>query len=430
MNSKVGVKDIKMVQVDIGELKPSEYNPRKASEKECQDLRASIEKFGLVDPIIVNSAKKRKNIVVGGHFRLRIAKDLGYKQLPVVYVDLPNVKQEKELNLRLNKNSGSFDYNLLADFDKSLLGDVGFSSEELDIVFPVEVKEDDFDAQAEYEKIQQPTTKPGDLYVLGEHRLVCGDATKKEAYELLLDGQKARMIFTDPPYNVNYKSPGGLTYNSHKFGGTGGKIFNDNKTEGACLEFYIDILTRLHEFSTDDCSIYWWFANKNNWLNRIAFNTVGWHISQIIIWLKNSMVYSRGQDYHRQYEPVMLGWKKGNAHYSNKKIRNFKDVFNLDFNDYLEMLDVWYQKRDPTQKYLHPTQKPVRLAERALRKNSQRGDIVLDAFAGSGSTLIGCEQMLRRCYLMDLDPKYCDVVVKRYETFTGRKAEKKEICKV
>lgn len=147
-------------------------------------------------------------------------------------------------------------------------------------------------------------------------------------------------------------------------------------------------------------------------------------MSQIIIWLKNSPVFSRGQDYHRCYEPCMLGWKKGQAHYTNKKINNLRDVFGLEFQDFEELLDVWYQHRDATQNYLHPTQKPVRLAERALKKNSQREDIVLDVFGGSGSTLMACEQMERAAYLMELDPKYCDVIVKRWEKYTDKTAEK------
>src|SRR3990167_2827582 len=204
-------------------------------------------------------------------------------------------------------------------------------------------------------------------------------------------------------------------------------MFNDNKSDRECIEFYAKCLENLKNYSTDDTTIYWWFANKNNWINREAFRIAGWHMSQIIIWVKNSFVFSRGQDYHRMYESCMLGWREKQPHYKNKKIANLRDVFSLDYGNFAEamklMLDILYQERDNTTKYLHPTQKPVRLAERALKKNSERGDIVIDAFLGSGSTLMACGQMGRVCYGMELDPKYCDVIVQRWEKFTGEKAK-------
>ncbi|MEK6531270.1 MAG: DNA modification methylase [Deltaproteobacteria bacterium] len=199
------------------------------------------------------------------------------------------------------------------------------------------------------------------------------------------------------------------------YGGSGGRIFNDNLSDDDCIKLYSDVLKNLYEHTTDDASIYWWFAMENHSLNAEAFKKTKWHISQIIIWLKNSMVISHGQDYHRQYEPCIFGWKKGKNHYRNKNITDLKDIFNLDFDDFIGMLDVWYEKRDNTATYIHPTQKPVRLAERGLKKNSEPGDIVVDLFGGSGSTLMACDQMVRRARLMELDPKYCDVIVKRWQ---------------
>ncbi len=404
----------------ISELIPAKYNPRQASEKEEKDLDLSIDRFSLADPIIIN----RNNTVIGGHFRLRI---LQRKDIQEVDVRVPNrllsESEEKELNLRLNKNQGSWNFEMLRDFGQDMLLDVGFESMDMDKIFP-EVKEDDFDAQKEYEVINEPVAKQGDIYQLGSHRLMCGDSREPADVALLMRHKLARLIFTDPPYNVDYKSPCGLDYASKKFGGTGGRIFNDNLSDADCLRFYIKALTNLYNFSTDDCSIYWWFANKNEWINRLAFFRSKWHKSQTIIWLKNGPVFSPGQDYHRIYEPCMFGWKKGMAHYKNKRIGNLRDVFNLDFIDFEEMLDVWYQKRDVTSRYVHPTQKPVRLSERAIKKNSERGDILLDLFGGSGSTLMGCEQLDRIAYVMELDPKYVDVIIKRWELFTGKKAEK------
>ncbi len=204
---------MKIQQVKITELKNAPYNPRKWSEEAIENLKNSIQEFGMVDPLIVNYAPERKGIIIGGHFRLKIAKDLGYKEVPVVYVNIPDETKERKLNLRLNKNLGEWDDKLLAEFDEDLLSEVGFSSEELDKIFELETSEDDFDAQAEYEKIGKPKTKLGDLWQLGEHKVLCGDSTQKDAVARLLGGNKADMVFTDPPYNVDYSGRGKNTAN-------------------------------------------------------------------------------------------------------------------------------------------------------------------------------------------------------------------------
>jgi DNA modification methylase len=322
---------------------------------------------------------------------------------------------------------GEWDFCILGkEFGFDFLKGVGFNDFELDKVFERVCKEDrdkvPFDAEEEYEKIEEAKTKRGDIYILGEHRLMCGNSTSREDFERLMEGKKGRLVFTDPPYNVNYKSPAGPTYSSKKFGGSGGKIFNDNLSDKDCLAFYTNTLRNLHKHTSEDATIYWWFASKNQGVNEWALKAANWHISQQIIWLKNSIVLSRGQDYHRVYEPCLVGWKKKQNHYKDKNITKYQDVMMLDKETFAEQLDVWYEKRDNTGNYVHPTQKPVRLAERGLKRNSKSGDIAIDAFGGSGSTLIACEQLGRRCYCMELDPKYCDVIAKRWEMFTGRKA--------
>ncbi len=397
--------------IKIEDIKPHPRNPKM---HETELITKSIKEMGYIEPIILDE----NNVILAGHGRLKALKELKKEEVEVV-VKRGLTEKQKEKYLLLS----NWDDEMLKDFDEDTLSEAGWESDEIDSLFEEIVEEDEFDADDEYEKITEPKTKVGDLYQLGEHRLICGDATKKEDVDILMDGKQARLIFTDPPYNVDYKSQSGLSYDSKKYGGSGGKIFNDDKSDRDCIKFYTDVLKNLYRISTDDVSIYWWFANKNNWINRLAFENANWHMSQIVIWLKNSMVFSRGQDYHRQYEPCMFGWKKKKVHYKNKRISNLKDVFSLDFDDFNEMLDVWYEKRDITSKYVHPTQKPVRLAERALRKNSERGDIVIDMFGGSGSTMMGCEQLNRKCFVMELDPKYCDVIVKRWEKFTGDKAE-------
>lgn len=413
------MREIQMIKT--AEIRPYAKNAKKHPTKQIKQIAESIKVFGFNQPLVLDGS----NVIIVGHGRYEAAKYLELAEVPCVTVDLSE-EDAKAYRLADNKlNESDWDMELVIEelrgLDLEKLKITGFDSDLL-----TDIKEDEFDAEEEYEKIQEPVAKEGDIYELGEHRLMCGDSTKRADVEKLMDGQLARLIFTDPPYNVNYKSPGGLDYSSTKFGGTGGKIFNDDKTDEDCLDFYTDILDNLYKFSTDDVTLYWWFANKNNHINRQAFENANWHMSQIIIWLKNSMVFSRGQDYHRQYEPCMFGWKNKKTHYKNKKINNLKDVFNLDFDDYNEMLDVWYEKRDVTQKYVHPTQKPLRLAERALKKHSEKGDVVVDLFGGSGSTLMACEQMGRVCRSMELDPKYVDVIIKRYESYTGKQARKIE----
>ncbi len=411
----------KEIMVKLSDIKPYKKNAKQHPKKQVDQIAFSIENYGFNQPLVLDL----KNVIIVGHGRFEASKKLGLDEAPCYIVNLPADKA-KEYRLADNKtNESDWDQELLIEalkeIDEKIVESMGF---DLDLV--KDIAEDDFNSQEEYDKIDEPVAKLGEIYQLGRHRLMCGDSAKREDMKKLMDGKLGRMIFTDPPYNVDYKSPGGLDYDSKKYGGSGGKIFNDNKTDEDCVAFYTDVLKNLYEFSTDDVTIYWWFANKNNHLNREAFDNADWHMSQIVIWLKNSMVFSRGQDYHRMYEPCMMGWKRKKVHYKNKKINNLKDVHNLDYEDFHEMLDVWYERRDSTQHYVHPTQKPLRLPERALKKNSKKDDIVIDLFGGSGSTLMACDQKDRSCYSMELDPKYVDVIIKRWEEYTNKKAEK--IC--
>lgn len=410
---------IDMVQIET--LKPSEYNPRKISEHDRAELKKSLEKYGFVEPIVANRAPGREGIIIGGHQRFHAAKEMGMAQVPVFWVEIAELAREKELNVRLNRNQGAWDYGLLEDFFKTdELLEWGFEKVEIDFK-ERKVREE---TEPTPEPPEIPRTKAGDLYELGGvHRLLCGDATRKEDFEKLMGSDKARLVFTDPPYSVNYESTAGNSYSEGKYG-SDGKIFNDDKDPEEALRFYKKILKNLYVFTADDAPIYWWFANKMNWINRLAWIDTEWFMAQIIIWLKETMIFSLGQDYHRCYEPCMFGWKKGKAHFTNKKIANLRDVILMDKNDFSEFLDVWYERRDKTNEYVHPTQKPVQLARRALRKSSVEGDFVLDAFGGSGSTLIACEQMKRKARLMELDPKYCDVIVKRWCNFTNEDPEK------
>ncbi len=404
------------------DLKFWEDNPRTVSPAALQQLRNKIISKGLHAVLTIDT----DNTVLSGNQRLMIARELGLEEVWVILPERTLTEQERiEVALESNINEGEWVYSALSKFDQDLLRAIGFNPVQIDRIYDLKTSEDEFDADAEAAKIITPTSQRGEVYQLGKHRLMCGDSVSGDDMAKLMGDELADLVFTDPPYMVDYKSPGGLSYNSTKFGGSGGKIFNDNLSDEDALQFYIQVLKNLDKFSKDYTPIYWWFANKNNLINRLAFDETGWFMSQIIIWLKNSMIFSQGQDYHRCYEPCMFGWKKGKKHFKNKEIANYKDVFGtMEFDEFQHYLDVWFQKRDNTAEYLHPTQKPIKLAERALHKSSTPDGIVVDLFGGSGSTLMACEQMHRQARLMELDPKYVDVIILRWEKFTGNKAVK------
>ena len=401
---------MQIIEVPLQDLKEAEYNPRQMTEKQVKDLTESIKRFGLVDPIIVNSHKGRENVVVGGHQRLKIAFILGLTTIPVVYVNLDE-KKERELNLRLNRNLGEWDYNMLANFNEEELLNVGFTSEELDKMFNLEEDEDIFDIQFEYEKLKQPISKLGDLYQLENHRLLCGDATKKEDVERLMNGEKADMVFTDPPYNVDYSGRGKKTSN---------KIMMDNQSQEDFIEFSEKFIKNIKDFTKNGATFYICSGWSSYATFVYALRKNGLYFSQPLIWIKN--VASMGwNDYRYKHEqvikvknkvrknqPILYGWNEGKHYFISER----------------DETDVWEVKRRASNTMIHPTQKPLELIGRAIRNSSKRGEIILDLFGGSGSSLISAEREGRIAYLNELDPKFVDVAIKRWEQYTNNKAVK------
>jgi|TARA_Y100000034_G_scaffold91620_1_gene110564 DNA modification methylase len=374
-----------VVSVDIGCLNDSEYNPRKLTKKQFQDIKNSLTKYGFVENIVVNENKDRKNIIIGGHQRVRVAKAMGMKNIPVHYVDIGDIKQEKELNIRLNKNSGEWDWDLLANiFDETDLMDWGFDDDDLQFkeLDTVEGLTDEDDVP---EAPEDPITKQGDLWLLGEHRVLCGDATKKEDVERLMDGQKADMVFTDPPYGYKYLS-NRCSQSKHK------EILNDDKI--------LDFLPACKKFMLENSTIYVCgsFQTISKWIEYVSKH---FFYKNLIVWKKNN--WSMGDlkgSFAGQHELIIF------ANQGKVEILGKRDT------------DVWeFNKETPK---LHPTQKPIELIEFAMSKF--KGGIILDLFGGSGSTLIACEKTNRNCYMMELDPHYCDVIVKRWEDYTGKEA--------
>lgn len=376
---------------NTADLLPADYNPRKdlkPGDAEYEKLKRSIEQFGYVEPVIWNQTTGH---VVGGHQRLKVLMDMGMTEVDCVVVAMDEEK-EKALNIALNKISGDWDKDKLAlliadlqgaDFDVSL---TGFEPAEIDDLFKDTlkdgIKDDDFDVGAE---LAQPTmTKLGDIWTLGRHRLICGDSTKAETYDLLMGSTKANLVITDPPYNVNYE-------------GSAGKIKNDNMADDTFYNFLLDAYTQMHSAMADDASIYVFHADTEGLNFRKAFADAGFYLSGCCIWKKQSLVLGRSP-YQWQHEPCLYGWKKNGKHqwYTGRKETT-----------------IWEFDK-PKKNGDHPTMKPIPLLAYPIMNSSMSNSVVLDPFGGSGSTLIACEQTDRICYTVELDEKFCDVIVKRY----------------
>lgn len=400
---------MKVKEYDINQLISAEYNPRQLSQRQYQNLRNSIQRFGLVDPILINVNKKRKNIIIGGHQRVNIAKVLGIEKVPCVELDL-TLEQERELNIRLNQNTGDWDFDILADnFDLNELIDFGFEEKDLKLDMFEEEKEgltDDDDIPEDVESV----CKLGDLWKLGNHRLLCGDSTKKENIELLLDGNKADMLFTDPPYGISFKgqvlshtSKNGKRVDNYKVANTNHNIIkNDELTDGDLYSFCYNFLEAIKKTNISSWYICFSQLDLDILLQAMRKNKMEWR--SIIAWVKNQATLSN-KDYKLRYEPIVYG-QSGGSFYGKR----------------YKQEDVWEIQRT-LKNDLHPTMKPIDLIVKAINNSSKKDDIVLDVFLGSGSTLIACEKTNRVCYGMELDPHYCDVIINRWEQYTGKKAE-------
>lgn len=384
-------------KVNIDRLVPYARNARTHSKEQILQLRASLREFGFVNPVIVD---KDLNIIAG-HGRVLAAKEEGITEVPCVFAEHLTEAQKRAYIIadnRLALNAG-WDAELLSveiadlqgvDFDISLLG---FDDAELNKLMGgmEEVKDDDFDVDAELQRTA--ITKAGDLWLLGKHRLVCGDSTKGATFELLMEDKQANLTVTDPPYNVNYE-------------GSAGKIKNDNMADDKFYQFLLDAFTLTEKAMAKDASIYVFHADTEGLNFRRAFSDAGFYLSGTCIWKKQSLVLGRSP-YQWQHEPILFGWKKAGKHawYSDRK-----------------QTTIWDFEK-PKKNGEHPTMKPVPLIAYPIVNSSMTGCIVLDPFGGSGSTLIACEQTDRVCFTVELDEKFCDVIVKRYIEQVGSDKE-------
>jgi DNA modification methylase len=387
----------------VGKLVPYDKNPRTHSTEQVNQIAASIAEFGFLNPILVDTAAG----IIAGHGRLQAAKQLGLAQVPVVVLDhLTDVQKrayviaDNKLALNAGWDEGLLRAEMVAlsaeNFDLPV---IGFSDEELaGILAEPTVADGNTDEDTVPEAPITPVSKPGDVWKLGNHRLLCGDSTVLANVEKVLDGALADMVFTDPPYNVDYGNSA-----KDKQRGTSRTIMNDNLGDSFAQFLYdscVNILTVCKG------AIYICMSSSELHTLQKAFIDAGGKWSTFVIWAKNTFTLGRA-DYQRQYEPILYGWKQGADHF---------------WCGARDQGDVWFVNK-PVRNELHPTMKPVELVERAIQNSSKSRDIVLDCFGGSGTTLIACEKLNRQCRMIELDPKYADVIVKRWEEFTGKKAE-------
>lgn len=390
-SKRVKTSDMEWKILPIGSLKPAAYNPRKQlkpGDKEYEKIKKSIEEFGYVEPIIVNYDMT----VIGGHQRLTVLKNLGYEEVQCVVVHIEDEHKVKALNIALNKITGAWNEQLLADLIVDLqsvdfnVDLTGFEAPEVEQLFSKvynkKIKEDDFDVDGELAK---PTVaKAGDIWLLGDHRVICGDATLPETYERLMAGKKANMVLTDPPYNVDVEE-------------TAGKIKNDNMPDDKFYQFLFAAFVNMEQNMEQDASIYVFHADTQGLNFRKAFKDAGFYLSGCCIWKKNALVLGRSP-YQWQHEPCLFGWKLNGRHqwYSDRK-----------------QTTIWEYDRPKASKE-HPTMKPIALMAYPIQNSSMSHCIILDPFLGSGSTLMACQQTGRICYGIELDEKFVDVIVRRY----------------
>lgn len=419
----------------VDDLKAAAYNPRKdlqPGDAEYEKLKRSILEFGYVEPVIWN---KRTGIVVGGHQRLKVMKDLGYTEVDCVIVDLDESK-EKALNIALNKISGEWNNDLLADLLRDLDGSgyditlTGFDLAEAQELFGSgsmeNVHEDEFDAESALAETTDCMTVSGDLWLLGEHRLLCGDCTQIEDVRRVLDGKAADVMVTDPPYNVDYGSA--IVGKNKSKTRDNSNIANDNLSDDEFYQFLLAFYKAAESGLKKGAPVYVFHSTKETVNFTKAMVDAGFKYAQTLVWYKNHFTLGR-QDYQWIHEPILYGWKEGAGHYfvdDRTQPTVYEDlrlaVKKMGKAELVELLEKILEKpttvvkdNKPSKSPDHPTMKPITLCAKLIFNSSHEGDTVFEPFCGSGSTLIAAAQLDRKCCAIELEPRYCDVIVRRYK---------------
>ncbi len=403
----------------LSDLIKNGYNPRSLSENEKRDLEKSIKEFGTVVPVVINIGS-RANIIIGGEQRVKVYADLGIDSIECMVPSRElTLEEEKELNLRLNKNTGSWNEELLKEFDMSLLLDVGFGDEELQNLFDdVDVTEDDFDLEKAIKETPVAKVKLGEIYELGKHRLLVGDSTDENQVKELMKDDLADIIFCDPPFNISWE-----------YGGKYGGEYKDNKSEKEYYDFIDKSIETGRKFSKPDSHFFYWSDPNSIGLTQSLYDKHGIRKRRVCLWIKSNQNCTPKIAWNRLYEPCTYGTI--GKPYLNPNFRNANEILNQEvttgnqvLDELQDMIDLWLVKRDNTQNYLHPTQKPVPLNEKPFKRCSAPLHVVFSGFAGSGSDLIACEELNRVWRGVEKDPIFATIVIDRWEKFTNLKAKK------
>lgn len=425
---------MRIVEKNIDDLKPYENNPRH-NDNAVGPVAESIAAFGFKVPIIID----RDGVIIAGHTRHKAAQKLGLKKVPCIIASDLTPEQIKAFRLADNKVGELATWNMnlefleLSELDKINFDMVRFGFDPIQNKDRGEIIEDE---PPEPDNTRPPVTRPGNVWQLGRHRLICGDSTDAATFEKLTEGAPVDMILTDPPYNVDYSAKNEMLNRADKGNRNARAIENDKMTDGNFYAFLLDVYKNLFEVAKEGAAIYICHADMEsvNFIN--AFKAAGFHLAQRLIWNKNILVIGRN-DYHWKHEPILYGWKPGAAHYFTDSraettvIEDKPDINKMsktELKDYIKQLleqgppATVINADKPLRNAEHPTMKPVKLMAYFIRNSSRPGETVLDVFAGSGSTLIAAEQTGRTCYAAELDARYCDVIIKRWENLTGEKA--------
>lgn len=414
---------MKIQKIPVRQINPAPYNPRvdlKPGDNEYEKLKASIETYGYIEPLVWN---KRTGTLVSGHQRFKVLLAKGVSAVDVSVVDLP-VPKEKALNLALNKIAGRWDEEKLAnlleeltnipDFNIEL---TGFDLPEISSLFDSqnEAEEDNFNTDEVAQSIEKPITQKGDLIELGKHRIFCGDSSNSSDLKKLIGKDKVNLVHTDPPYNVNYYGGNRPNASSRpKNSKQWARIYSDNMDQAGYEKWLKKVFQNITPCLQKGTPLYIWNGHKQFGPMHTILGDLGFHIACVITWAKESFAISYA-DYNQQTEFCLYAWKKDNGPH----------IWHGPTNE----STLWQINRDRTNSYIHPTQKPIALASRAIRNSSKRGDIVLDVFLGSGSTLIASESLNRRCFGVEIDSRYCDAIVNRFIAYKGKDSVSPEIQK-
>ena len=379
---------------------------------------------------MVVNVGKRKDVLIGGHQRTTLYKKKGITEVDVMVPSRELTKdEEKKLNLRLNKNVGSWDYEKLKEIDLTLLLEVGFDENDMQITFDdVEVLDDDYNVAKKLKEIKTARIKPGEVWQLGRHRVMCGDSTDDLNVSKLMGKDLADVVYCDPPYNIGLDYDKGTEGKKSTYGGsyTGKK---DKKKDAQYGEFVDATIKNAIAHAKPNHHIFYWCDEAYIWLLQMLFKDNGIMSNRVCLWIKNNSFPKPQVAFNKVYEPCVYGTR--GKPYLNKAYNGLNEILNKEISlgnqgqeDIMDMLNLWLVRRDDTNSYQHPTQKPVTLAEKPLKRVSAPGHVVLDLFGGSGSTLIACEQIGRTALLMEQDPIFATVIIDRWEVFTNQKAKK------